>query len=186
MEAANKLQRITSDLYAVPSDRTRGHGHNLGHRRFPLNIRRLLLGGWPSPGAGCPGRLRTLHPWRCSEAVWTRSWATGCRWPCLSTGWDKMSSRDNFAPQPFCASFAMYYNHFLLSVSLEFMYLKYLVVLPLLLWLSDFRTSQSGLLKYPNFFFFFCSWTSFWTNLVSQQAGHRYPFISHTLHHRGQ
>lgn len=27
-----------------------------------------------------------LDPWRYSKAVWTQSWATGSRWPCLRRG----------------------------------------------------------------------------------------------------
>lgn len=33
---------------------------------------------------GCPEKLQTLHLRRYSETVWTWSWTTCCRWPCLS------------------------------------------------------------------------------------------------------
>ena len=46
----------------------------------------FLLWGWPNTGTGYPQRLWSLHPWRYLQAVWTRSWAAGCRWPCLSRG----------------------------------------------------------------------------------------------------
>jgi len=69
----------------VPSDRNRGHGHKLKHRRFPLNIRKHF------------STVRVIEQWhrlRCgvsilkrySKAVWTRSWATGSQWPCLEQG----------------------------------------------------------------------------------------------------
>jgi len=46
----------------------------------------FLLWGWLRTGAGFPERLWSLHPWRYSKAVWTRSGTTGSRWPCLSQG----------------------------------------------------------------------------------------------------
>ena len=63
----------------VPSDKARGDGHKLQHRRLCLNIRKctFLLWGWPSTGTGCPGRLWSLHSWTHSEATWTQSWALG-------------------------------------------------------------------------------------------------------------
>ena len=42
----------------------------------------LPLRMWLS--TACPGQLRSLHPWRYSNAIWTWSWATGSRWLCLS------------------------------------------------------------------------------------------------------
>ena len=41
---------------------------------------------WALAGIGYSGRLWSLCPWRYSRAVWTWSWATSCRWPCLSRG----------------------------------------------------------------------------------------------------
>jgi len=29
--------------------------------------------------------------WEISKAVWTRSWAASCRWPCWSRGLDQMT-----------------------------------------------------------------------------------------------
>ena len=55
-------------------------------------------------GTGCPGRLCSLHPGRYSKAVWTWSWATNSRGPCLSRGSVKTASRGPFQPQPFCCS----------------------------------------------------------------------------------
>lgn len=53
-------------------------------------------------GAGCPGGLWNLSAWGCSEFVWTWSWATSTRWPCLSRCLDQMTSKRPFQPQPFC------------------------------------------------------------------------------------
>ena len=44
----------------------------------------FLLWGWLSTGTDCPERLWCLPPWRYSKAVWTWSWATGSKQPCLS------------------------------------------------------------------------------------------------------
>lgn len=83
----------------VPSDRTRYNGHK--HRRFLMNIMKiLLLCGWPSTGTGCLERLRSLHSWRYSKAIWIQSWAISSRWPCLSSGEDTMTSWSAFQPQP--------------------------------------------------------------------------------------
>ena len=41
--------------------------------------------GWPSAGTGFPERY-SLHPWRHSEAFWTRYWAARSGWPGLSRG----------------------------------------------------------------------------------------------------
>ena len=49
----------------------------------------FLLCRWVSNGTGCPGRVWSPNPWRCSKTVWTWSWATSSRWPCLGcwTSW---------------------------------------------------------------------------------------------------
>jgi len=47
-----------------------------------------------------PREAASLHPWRYSKAIWTQSWATGCRWPCLSL--DQMTSTGPFQFQPSC------------------------------------------------------------------------------------
>ena len=57
---------------------------------------------WLSAGTGCPGLLWSLHPWKCSKVMWTRSFAAGSRWSCLSMWFSKMNSRDRFQLWPFC------------------------------------------------------------------------------------
>ena len=44
------------------------------------------LWGWRSTGTGCPGMLWILLLWSYSKPTWTRSCATGCRWPCFGSG----------------------------------------------------------------------------------------------------
>jgi len=46
-------------LSVVPSDRTRGTGHKLKYRRFPLNIREHFH---LNTGKGCTGSLWSLLP----------------------------------------------------------------------------------------------------------------------------
>ena len=43
----------------------------------------FLLWGWLSTSTGC---LESLCPWKYSKAIWTCSWATSSRRPCLSRG----------------------------------------------------------------------------------------------------
>lgn len=76
------------------SDRTRGSGNNLKHKRFCLNIQAAHFhSGSLSIDIGCPEtRRRRSPPWRCSKAVWILSWKTCCRWPCLR----KWVEQDNF------------------------------------------------------------------------------------------
>lgn len=42
--------------------------------------------GGDSTDTGCPQRLQSLYPWRYSKTIWTWSWTTSSRWPCLSKG----------------------------------------------------------------------------------------------------
>ena len=70
----------------VPSDRTRGNGHKPKHGRFPPNTRKTFF------------TVMVMEHWHrlAGEVVG----ATGCRWPCLSTGLDQMTLRCPFQPQP--------------------------------------------------------------------------------------
>ena len=47
--------------------------------------------------------------WRYSEAVWTWSWVTGSRWPCLIRDVGQGDPRDPFQPQRFCDSCTDYF-----------------------------------------------------------------------------
>jgi len=64
-------------LLEVCSDRMKGSGYKLKYRRFRRSRRKyVFMWGWPNISTGCPPRLCSLHPWRCSELSWTSSWAT--------------------------------------------------------------------------------------------------------------
>jgi len=52
----------------------------------------------------CQTAQEMLPPWRYSKDIWTWSWATSSRWPCLSRKLDKMTSSHPFKPQTFCDS----------------------------------------------------------------------------------
>lgn len=59
--------------------------HTQKHRRLPLNISKLFLTvrateHWHR----LPTEVVCLHSWKLSNLDWTWSWATFCRWPCMS------------------------------------------------------------------------------------------------------
>lgn len=71
----------------VLSDRTGDHGHKLSHIKFKLNTGLFfsivrVVKRWQR----LPGVFMRLHLWRSLKPIWTQSWATGSRRPCLSGG----------------------------------------------------------------------------------------------------
>lgn len=83
----------------VPRGNGPGNGHKLNHGRFPQNIRKQFSSGKVTEHWY---KLRSLHPWRSSKAVWTQSLASSSGWPCLS----RVVGPDDFQrcllTQPFC------------------------------------------------------------------------------------
>lgn len=73
-------------LFRFSGDWTRGKEHKLKHRRFSLNIRKMVFFLWGSPSTAtcCSVRLWSLHSWRYLEVFWTWSWSASCVFPCLS------------------------------------------------------------------------------------------------------
>lgn len=86
--SAKKLEPGSSQWWTL----SRGNGHELKHRQFPLNTRRHFL------------TVRTtehwhrfprehLHPWRHSKAIWVWSRTTGLGWSLAlldQLGWTKL------------------------------------------------------------------------------------------------
>jgi len=89
----------------VPSDRIRGYGPKLEHRKFHMNVRKSLFTvrvteHWNR----LPERLWSLFLWTYSKTTWTLSCVTYCREPALVEGLDLMNSRGPFPPVQFCDS----------------------------------------------------------------------------------
>jgi len=71
----------------VPSDRTRGSGHKMRHKKFHLNMRKNFFAfrvteHWNRLHKG----LWSLLLWRYSKSVWTWPCAACCRQPCFGRG----------------------------------------------------------------------------------------------------
>jgi len=88
----------------VPSDRTRGHGHKLRHRKVPLNIREHFLGVrvtecWkrlPREVVGSPS-LEIFKSYL-DMVLGNQLWVALVE----QEGLDQMSSTGPFQPQPCC------------------------------------------------------------------------------------
>ena len=71
------------------SNRTRGSGHKLEHRKFYLNLRKnfftlRVTEHWNK----LPREAMKFCAWRSSEATWTLAWALCSGFPCLARGFD--------------------------------------------------------------------------------------------------
>lgn len=56
---------------------------------------------------GFPKRLWSFPPWRYLKAVWTQSWATGSRWPCLNRAVGQGDLRRSLLPSTTLWKWAM-------------------------------------------------------------------------------
>lgn len=74
----------------IASDRTRGKGHKLIHRRCSMNIRNHCEGDCIV--TGCPGNFWILQWWIYSEVICRWSCAAKCRWCYLDRVVDPMTS----------------------------------------------------------------------------------------------
>ena len=83
----------------VPSGRTR-------HRRFPLNIRTFFTVWVTEKGNGLPKDLVESPSLEILKNVWTWSWTSASRQPCLTRGLHKMTSIGSIQAKPFSDIFA--------------------------------------------------------------------------------
>ena len=102
--------------FVVPSDRTRGNGHKMKHRKFHLNTRKNFF-TLRVTGTGCPEELWHLLPWTYSKPTWTQSCVACSRWPWFSTS-VVLDNLQRSLPTPtmlwFC-DFSSFQNTFLLE-----------------------------------------------------------------------
>jgi len=75
----------------VPSDKTRGNGHKLKHKRLPLNVGKYFF---------TVRMLWSHHLCRYSKGIWTWSWELALSGPTLARGFDKMTSGCSFQALP--------------------------------------------------------------------------------------
>jgi len=69
------------------SDKTRGCGHKLKHRRLPVNIRKCFFTVRVAEHRHrLPREVVDPHPLRYSKAIWTQFRATYSKWLCWPRG----------------------------------------------------------------------------------------------------
>ena len=86
------------------SDRNRGNGHKLEHKRLHVNISKpFFTVRVTQHGHRLPRKVVQSPSLEIFKGIWTKSWAMGSAWPLLSRGLDQMTYRGPCQPKLLCS-----------------------------------------------------------------------------------